>query len=94
MKTLTEEDIKYRYITPAVEKAGWLKEQVLLEYLFTNGPILIRGDIVKRGQPNKADYLLTHKDGKIPLAISEAKAADHSLGDGMQQAIKYVRANF
>jgi hypothetical protein len=31
MKTLTKEDIKYRYITPAVEKAGWLKEQILFE---------------------------------------------------------------
>ncbi len=48
MKTLTEEDIKYRYITPAIEKAGWLKEQVLLEYYFTKGPILLRGNITER----------------------------------------------
>ena len=90
MKKLTEEDIKYRYITPAVEKAGWFKEQILFEYFFTNGPILLRGNTVKRGKPKKADYLLTHKDGKLPLAIIEAKEADLSVGDGMQQAMEYA----
>ena len=90
MKKLTEEDIKYRYITPAVEKAGWSKEQILFEYFFTNGPVRIRGNTVKRGKPKKADYLLTHRNGKIPLAIIEAKNLDHSVGDGMQQAIEYA----
>lgn len=73
MKKLTEEDIKFRYITPAVEKAGWVKEQILLEYFFTKGPILLRGNIAKRGKRKKADYLLTHKDGKLPLATSKPK---------------------
>jgi type I restriction enzyme, R subunit len=92
MKTFTEEDIKFRFITPSiVEKAGWAKEQVLMEYYFTNGQMLLRGKIAKRGKRNKADYLLTHKDGKIPLAIIEAKDADHSVGDGMQQAIAYAQ---
>ncbi|TRZ53036.1 MAG: DEAD/DEAH box helicase [Dehalococcoidia bacterium] len=86
---MTEEDIKYRYITPAVEKAGWVKEQIFLEYYFTKGPMLIRGNIARRGKAKKADYLLTQKNGKIPLAIIEAKDADHSVGSGMQQAIEY-----
>jgi type I restriction enzyme, R subunit len=91
MKTFTEEDIKFRFITPSVvEKAGWAKEQVLMEYFFTNGQMLLRGNKAKRGKRSKADYLLTHKDGKIPLAIIEAKDADHSVGDGMQQAIAYA----
>jgi type I restriction enzyme, R subunit len=90
MKKLTEEDIKYRYITPAVEKAGWFKEQLRLEYYFTNGPVLLRGSITKRGKQSKADYILTHKDGKLPLAIIEAKDAEQSIGSGMQQAIKYA----
>jgi type I restriction enzyme R subunit len=91
MKNLTEEDIKYRFITPAVENAGWAKEQVLMEYFFTNGPILIRGNTIKRGKPKKADYLLTHKNGKIPLAIIEAKNTEHLVGAGMQQAIEYAK---
>lgn len=90
MKKLTEEDIKYRYISEAVEKAGWVKNQVFTEY-FTKGQMLLRGNIAKRGKGKKVDYLLTHKDGKIPLAIIEAKNADHSVGSGMQQAIEYAQ---
>ncbi|HQK54170.1 MAG TPA: DEAD/DEAH box helicase family protein [Sedimentibacter sp.] len=90
MKKLTEEDIKYRYITPAIEKAGWIKEQVLMEYFFTDGQVLVRGNTVKRGKRKKADYILTHKDSQIPLAIIEAKDAEHSTGAGMQQAMEYA----
>lgn len=90
MKRLTEEDVKYRLITPAIEEAGWKKEQILMEYFFTDGQVLVRGNIVKRGKRKKADYLLTYKDGQIPLAIVEAKDATHSVGAGMQQAIEYA----
>ena len=90
MKKLTEEDIKYRYITTAVERAGWTKEQILMEYFFTDGQVLVRGNTVKRGKRKKADYLLTHKGGQVPLAILEAKDADHSVGAGLQQAMEYA----
>lgn len=90
MKKLTEEDIKFRYITPAIEKAGWDKEQILMEYFFTDGQVIVRGNTVKRGKKKKADYLLTRKGGQIPLAIIEAKESDHSVGDGMQQAMEYA----
>ena len=90
MKKLTEEDIKYRFITPAIEQAGWKKEQVLMEYFFTDGQVLVRGNTVRRGKRKKADYLLMHKDGQIPLAIIEAKDAEHPVGAGLQQAIEYA----
>lgn len=90
MKKLTEEDIKFRFITPALEKAGWIKEQILMEYYFTDGQVLVRGNTVKRGRRKKADYLLTHKDGQIPLAIIEAKDADHTVGAGLLQAMDYA----
>ena len=39
-KSLTEEDIKLRFITPAiVEKAGWQKELIKMEYYFTDGRV-------------------------------------------------------
>lgn len=60
MIKLTEEDIKYRLITPAIEEAGWKKEQILMEYFFTDGQVLVRGNTVKRGKRKKADYLLTY----------------------------------
>ena len=91
VKKLTEEDIKYRYITPAIEKAGWKKEQVLMEYFFTDGQVLVRGNTVKRGKRKKADYLLAHNEGHMPLAIVEAKDAEHSVGAGMQQAMDYAQ---
>jgi type I restriction enzyme R subunit len=90
MKKLTEEDIKNRYITPAIERAGWAKEQVFMEHFFTNGQVIVRGNKVTRGKQKKADYLLTRKDGHRPLAIVEAKDADHSVGDGIQQAMEYA----
>ncbi|NCB45013.1 MAG: restriction endonuclease subunit R, partial [Clostridia bacterium] len=90
MKKLTEEDIKNRYITPAIERAGWCKEQVFMEYFFTNGQVIVRGSKVTRGKQKKADYLLTRKEGHRPLAIVEAKDMDHSVGDGIQQAMEYA----
>ena len=37
-KALSEEDIKMKYITPAIDKAGWdIKAQVRAEYSFTDG---------------------------------------------------------
>ena len=91
MKKLTEEDIKNRHITPAIESAGWAKTQILMEYFFTDGQVHVRGNTVRRGKRKKADYLLTHKDGQIPLAIIEAKDAGHTVGDGMQQAMDYAQ---
>lgn len=65
MKKLTEEDIKYRLITPAIENSGWNKEQIFLEYFFTDGQVIVRGDSVKRGKCKKVDYLLTCKDKTV-----------------------------
>jgi len=89
MGKLTEEDIKNRYISPAIEKAGWTKEQILMEYFFTNGQVMVRGKTVKRGKRKKADYILTHPNGQLPLAIIEAKDAEQFVGSGMQQAMEY-----
>lgn len=91
MSSLTEEDIKYRHITPAIESSGWVKEQILMEYCFTDGQVFVRGNTVRRGKRKRADYILTRKGGQLPLAIVEAKDASCSVGDGMQQAIDYAQ---
>ncbi len=90
---LTEEDVKFQFITPAIEKAGWKKNQFRMEYFFTEGQIIVRGNSVKRGKKKKADYILyrENSNGTIPLALVEAKTLDHSLGSGMQQALEYAR---
>lgn len=43
-RDLSEEDIKARYITPAVEQSGWGKKQIRYEYAFTAGRIILRGE--------------------------------------------------
>ncbi|MEG2017112.1 MAG: hypothetical protein RR844_05525 [Clostridium sp.] len=36
-KSMSEEDIKMKYITPAIESSGWdIKKQVRVEYSFTD----------------------------------------------------------
>lgn len=87
---LSEEDVKLRYITPAIQQAGWRNEQIRMEYFFTDGAVIVRGKSVARGQRKKADYLLSHLAGQMSLAIVEAKDEEHTIGDGMQQAMDYA----
>lgn len=89
-QTMSEEDIKLKFITPALENAGWDKmRQIKMEYAFTDGRVIVRGKLVARGSKKRADYLLSYKPN-LPLAIIEAKDNKHSVGDGMQQAIAYA----
>lgn len=55
-RDLSEEDIKARYITPAVEQSGWDKKQIRYEYAFTAGRIILRGNVTSRGKQKRADY--------------------------------------
>lgn len=88
---LSEEDIKLRYITPAIQNAGWYNKQIRMEYAFTAGRIILRGNITARGRKKSADYLLSYKNN-FPLAIVEAKDNTQPVGAGLQQAIDYAKA--
>jgi type I restriction enzyme, R subunit len=89
---LSEEDIKAGYITPAITDSGWdIKKQVRLEYAFTAGRIILRGNVTARGKKKRADYVLFYKNN-FPLAIIEAKDNNHPVGAGLQQAIEYAKA--
>jgi type I site-specific restriction endonuclease len=44
---------------------------------------------VTRGKTKRADYILYYKPN-IPIAIIEAKDNNHSVGEGMQQALDYA----
>lgn len=94
-KSLTETEIRTRYVTPAIEKAGWDIDTVREEYFyFTLGRIEINGKQTNRREPKKVDYLLMRQDGtNTPLAVVEAKKYKHNnVGEGMQQAIQYAEA--
>lgn len=88
-RKMSEEDIKFQFITPAIEKAGWNKNQIRLEYSFTDGRVIVQGESAKRGKKKRADYLLSYQSN-LPLAIVEAKDNNHSIGDGMQQCLAYA----
>jgi len=89
-KALSEEDIKMKYITPAIKRAGWdIKSQVRAEYTFTDGRIIVRGNLVARGKKKRADYILSYKPN-LPLAIIEAKDNNKPMGAGMQQGLEYA----
>ena len=90
--TLSEEDIKFRYITPAIITKGWSDKDITMEtkVKLTDGKINLRGNIVKRGKPKYADYVL-YFNRATPLAIVEAKDANHSISYGLQQAKEYAK---
>jgi len=89
-KDLSERDICSKFISPAVHQAGWdPMAQIREEVSFTNGRIIVRGKLVTRGKAKRADYILYYKPN-IPIAIIEAKDNNHSVGDGIQQALGYA----
>ena len=88
-KQMTEEDIKLQYITPAIQ-ANWGLDRITMETRITDGRINLKGNIVTREKPKKADYVLYLTKNK-PIAIVEAKDNNHSISYGLQQAITYAR---
>ena len=89
-KQLSEEDIKLRYITPAINAAGWDNKHIRMEYYFTAGRVLIQGKHHARKEGKKADYMLFVAPNH-PIAIVEAKDNNKSAGHGLQQAIDYAQ---
>lgn len=87
---MTEEDIKLNFITPAIQSRGWTNK-ITMETMvkFTDGKINLRGNIVSRSNPKKADYVL-YFNANNPIAVVEAKDNHHSVSYGMQQAIDYA----
>ncbi|MEC4748548.1 DEAD/DEAH box helicase family protein [Methylomicrobium sp. Wu6] len=90
-KNLSESDICAKYITPSLIQSGWDEvTQIRREVFFTKGRIIVRGRLVTRGKAKRADYVLYYQH--IPIALIEAKDNNHSVGDGMQQALDYAAA--
>lgn len=94
-KQMSEEDIKLQYITPAIT-AKWAREKITMEakvttnVQITDGRINLSGNVIRRENPKKADYVLW-LNPQTPLAIVEAKDNKHSVSHGLQQAMEYAR---
>lgn len=89
---LSEEDIKVRYITPAILAKGWTVEDLRMELKvkLTDGKVNLKGNLVARERPKYADYVLFY-NRQTPIAIVEAKDANHTVSFGMQQAKEYAK---
>lgn len=88
-KQMTEEDIKFHYITPSIT-SKWNKDKITMETQITDGKINIRGNLRFRENPKKADYIL-YLNNNNPIAIVEAKDNRKSISYGLQQAIEYAK---
>nr|WP_283710433.1 DEAD/DEAH box helicase family protein [Pseudoalteromonas prydzensis] len=89
-KELSERDICTKFISPALERAGWnMKTQIREEVSFTDGRIYVKGNLSTRGTRKRADYILYYKPN-IPIAIIEAKDNKHSVMSGIQQGLGYA----
>lgn len=62
---MTEEEVKLNYITPAIEKAGWDRKLIRMEYPITAGKIVVRGD--------KA-FRLTKKKSRLSFILQRKPA--------------------
>lgn len=95
-KDLSERDICTKFITPAIQQAGWQQHQFREEVNLTDGRVMVRGKLAARiknheakGGPKRADFVLYARPN-VPIAVVEAKQAKFSVGHGMQQALAYA----
>lgn len=84
--TLSERDICTKFITPAIQQAGWQQHQFREEVKLTEGRVVVRGKLAARvrnpdakGGPRRADYVL-YARSNVPIAVVEAKQASFSVG--------------
>ena len=85
---MTEEDIKLNFITPALSPK-W-NGRITMETQIIDGKINLRGNLVSRALPKRADYVL-YINANNPIAIVEAKDNQHAVADGQQQAMTYAQ---
>ena len=71
---------------------GWSVDDITMEtkVKITDGKMNLRGNLVARGKAKFADYVLYYNKAN-PIAIVEAKDANHSVSFGMQQAKDYAQ---
>ena len=89
---MSEEDIKLQYITPAIT-SKWNVKKISMEAKVTDGKINLKGNLVFREKPKRADYLLHFRDNN-PIAVVEAKDNKHSISHGLQQAISIRKSGY
>jgi type I restriction enzyme, R subunit len=91
-KNLSEIDICDLFISPAILSAGWDQmTQIRREVTLAPGPITVRGNVASSNKKQKkfADYVL-YQEPNVPIAVVEAKDNNHTVSQGLQQALGYA----
>lgn len=88
-RQMTEEDIKLRFITPAIT-AKWDTDHITMETRITDGRINLKGNMVVREKPKKADYVLYSKKDIYPSIywVEEGHFRSVSREGGVLQMIE------
>nr|MCR5137055.1 DEAD/DEAH box helicase family protein [Oscillospiraceae bacterium] len=68
----------------------WNIRKITMETQITDGRVNIKGNLVFREPPKRADYVL-YLSPNNPIAVVEAKDNNHSVSFGLQQAMTYAR---
>lgn len=88
-KKLSETEIRAKYINPALYAKGWDDSTIIEEYCYTDGRIVVHGNLKTRSSKKIADYVLLAKDN-YPIAVIEAKSYKYMPDQGLQQAMEYA----
>lgn len=86
---MSEEDIKFHFITPAIT-SKWNSDHITLETKITDGRVNLKGNFAFRETAKRVDYVL-YLNQNNPIAIVEAKDNNHSISHGLQQAMTYAQ---
>ena len=86
-----EADTCRKYVVPKLVQAGWDTDphSFTEQKTFTDGRIVMLGQMTRRKPQKRADYLLRYARD-FPIAVVEAKADYKAPGDGLQQAKDYA----
>ena len=57
-RNLTEQEIRSRYIRPAIVRAGWEAGELREEFYFTDGRMQVGGEHATRGESHLPEDLL------------------------------------
>lgn len=93
-KTLTEADIRTKFITPAIvgdNGEKWdVMTQIREEIYFTKGRVIVRGKTVKRGEAKKADYRIVAKVDQLMALVDQLETqltASCTIAERLMEAV-------
>lgn len=86
---ISEDDIKLQCSTNTITYK-WSKSKIMMEQQITDSKINLKGNLIFRERPKRADYIL-YLNAHNPIAVVEARDNNHNVSDGLQRAMTYAK---